>query len=171
MQGPMLQALLEDRFKLKTHQETREVPVYALTVAKGGSKLKPFLEGSCTALPLTLTRPPLQPGQQYCKAMVRPQPPTVHAEGATLTEFSKLVALVFDRPVIDRTGIAGKFDIHLEFAVDESTPRLRLSDSDDSPRGVSIFTAIQQQLGLKLEAAKGPGEFLLIDRIERPSGN
>jgi uncharacterized protein (TIGR03435 family) len=171
MWGPMLQALLEDRFKLKIHRETREVPVYALTVAKGGSKLKPFTEGSCTALPLTLPRPTLPPGQQYCNAFVRVQQPSVEAQGATLAEFSKLVALVFDRPVIDRTGIAGKFDIHLEFAVDESTPKLRPSDPDDSARGVSIFTAIQQQLGLKLESAKGPGEFLVIDRVERPSGN
>ena len=75
MQGPMLQTLLEDRFKLKTHRETREVPVYALTLEQGGSGLKPFAEGSCIPPPAKIPFPELAPGQQYCKFRVGAKPP------------------------------------------------------------------------------------------------
>lgn len=175
MQGPMLQALLEDRFKLKLHLEIREVPVYQLTVAKGGLKLQPFKEGSCT--PAEALRPPAPslPGQPPACGLlgIRTKGPNVSLEsrGISLDEFSKsALAPLLDRPVIDNTGLAGKFDFHLEFFVDESTPGLRLSPSDVPP-AASIFTAIQEQLGLKLESAKGPGEFLVIDSVERPSEN
>ena len=169
MRGPMLQALLEDRFKLKIRREIREVPVYALTVTKSGPKLNPFTEGSCTPLPVTFPVPAPEPGQRFCKAMVALRPPAVNVEG-TLAAFSKLLNLVLDRPVIDRTGITGKFDIHLEFTPDSSTPRLA-APSDEAAAAPFIFTAIQEQLGLKLVPAKGPGEFLVIDHVERPSGN
>lgn len=176
MLGPMLQALLEDRFKLKIHRETREGPVYALTLAKGGSKLKPFKEGGCTPTPLTFPVPPPAPGQRYCKAMISLRSPAVEAEGSTLGEFSKLLNLVLDRPVIDQTGIAKRFDIHLEFSRDEATPGLNGPAPDapaaaSDPTGPTIFTAIQEQLGLKLVTAKGPIELLVIDHIEKPSAN
>ncbi len=175
MQGPMLQALLEDRFKLKIHRETREVPVYALTAAKGGAKLKRFEEGSCTAMPVAYPAPALPPGQRFCKVRVALINPAVDAEGSTLAEFSKLLELVFDRPVIDTTGITGRFDIHLEFARDENTPGLLpggdVAGVPDPNAGQSILTVLQQQLGLKLVAAKGPREFLVIDHVERPSEN
>ena len=100
------------------------------------------------------------------------------AQGSTLTEFSQLLGLVLDRPVIDKTGIAGKFDIHLEFAADAATPKFlpggdmaRFAGAASDRTGVSIFTAIQQHLGLKLEPAKGPREFLVIDHVERPTEN
>jgi uncharacterized protein (TIGR03435 family) len=93
MQGPMLQALLEDGFKLKIHRETREVPVYVLTAAQGGSLLKPFTEGSCTPMPLTVPLPALAPGQEYCKVRVGMRP-AVDAQGSTLAEFSQLLDLV-----------------------------------------------------------------------------
>ena len=140
MRGPMLLALLEDRFKLKTHRETREVPVYALTVTDDGPKL---------------------------------QPPSGNSRGASLDEFSKLLHSALDRPVIDRTGIAGRFDFHLEFAPDETTPRPLGGGRGGGPRpaGPTIFTAIQEQLGLKLEPADGPVEFVVIDRVEKPAEN
>jgi uncharacterized protein (TIGR03435 family) len=173
----MMQALLEDRLKLKIHRETREVPVYALTVAQGGSRLKPFEEGSCTNMPLTVPLPALAPGQAYCKVRVGIQRPAVDAQGSTLTEFSQLLDLVLDRPVIDMTGIPGKFDIHLEFAINEATPRFlpggdlaRFAGPASNAAAPSIFTAIQQ-LGLKLEATNGPSEFLVIDHVERPIVN
>lgn len=176
MQGPMLQALLEDRFKLKIHHETREGPVYALTLARGGSKLKPFKDGSCTQMPSTFPVPKPASGQRYCKAMVSTRGPSVDAEGSTLSAFSKLLNLVLDRPVIDKTGIAGRFDIHLEFTLDQVTPGLLGLAPDTSaaasePTGPTIFTAIQEQLGLKLQPAKGPVELLIIDHVERPSTN
>jgi bla regulator protein BlaR1 len=173
MQGPMLQALFEDRFKLKSHRETREVPVYALTVVQGGFKLNPFQAGSCTTMPMKVPRPALASGQKYCKVMVSMKP-AVDAQGSTLAEFSQLLTLVLDRPVIDKTGIAGKFDLFLQFAPDPATPRFlpggdlaRPAGAAADPAGASIFTAIQE-LGLKLDPAKGPREFLVIDHIERP---
>ncbi len=175
MQGPMLQALLEDRFQLKVHRETREVPVYALTVEQGGSGLKPFMEGSCIPMPLKFPLPALAPGQQYCKVRVGIWPPTVDAQGATLGEFSQLLDLVLDRPVIDRTGSSAKFDIHLEYAPDWTTPRYlrggdlaRFAQAGLHPAAPSIFDAIQQ-LGLKLQPAKGPRDFLVMDHVERPA--
>jgi uncharacterized protein (TIGR03435 family) len=170
MQGPMLQALLEDRFNLRIHRETKEVPVYALTVARGGPKLKPSQEGSCTDQPQTFPVPPLPPGERYCAVRVAVRPPGVEAEGTTMGEFIKLLNLVLDRPVINRTGIAGKFNIHLKFTPDASTPRL-IVPADEPASAPSIFTAIQEQLGLKLVPAKGPAEFLVIDHVERPTGN
>jgi uncharacterized protein (TIGR03435 family) len=170
----MLQALLEDRFKLKLHRETREVPVYALTLEQGGSRLKPFAEGSCIPMPLKVPLPELAPGQQYCNVKVGIQPPVVDAQGSTLTEFSHLLDLVLDRPVIDKTGRSEKFDIHLEFAPDAATPRFLAGGDLATPAGApvgasgaSIFSALQQ-LGLKLEPTRGPREFLVIDHVERP---
>ena len=172
MMGPMMQALLEDRFKLKVHRESRDVPVYALTVAKAGLKLKPFREGSCTPSydgPRVTAQPPV------CKARASSRGPnlvTIDGQGMTLDEFSGLMLTAsafgfkFDRPLINKTGLAGRFDFHLEFAIDD----VRAAASSDAA-GASIFTAVQQQLGLKLEATKGPAELLVIDHIERPSEN
>lgn len=176
MHGPMLQTLLEDRFKLKIRREIKEGPMYALTLGKGSFKLKPFQEGSCIQMPLTFSLPSLPTGQRYCKVLVSFRP-SIDAEGSTLTEFAKSLNLVVDRPVIDKTGITGRFDIHLEFAHDEATPGLRglvpgtPAAAASDPVGPTIFTAIQEQLGLKLTPAKGPVEFLVIDHVERPSEN
>jgi len=100
----------------------------------------------------------------------------VDAEGSTLSEFSKLLNLVLDRPVVDKTGITRRFDIHLEFSPDEATPGLRgpLGDTPaaaSDPTGPVILAAIQEQLGLKLMPTKGPIELLVIDHVEKPSGN
>jgi uncharacterized protein (TIGR03435 family) len=182
MQGPMLQALLEDRFKLKIHRETREIPVYALTVAKGGLKLHPLEPGSCPPTMSSAERVALlQAGKalpKFCGS-IRFGKKTADFHGMSIDEFSKSLGRVLDRPIVDKTGIAGLLDFHLEFAPDETTPgllpggALHFTDtpSDDPPGGPSIFTAMQEQLGLKLEPAKGPGEFLVIDSVERPSDN
>jgi bla regulator protein blaR1 len=177
MQGPMLQSLLEDRFKLKIHRETREIPVYALTLEQGGSGLKPFAEGSCIPMPTRMPLPELPPGQQYCKVRVGAQPPLVDAQGTNLTELAHLLDLVLDRPVIDKTGTAEKFDIHLEFAPDATTPRFLpggdLAFPGGAPAGDTappIFSALHQ-LGLKLEPTRGPREFLVIDHVEKPTEN
>jgi len=166
--GPMLQALLEDRFQLKTHRETREVPVYELTVAKGGPKLQPF-DGSCTPVDFAKTpqlpTPPKAPGE--CRNVFGTSGPnsTSYYRGISVDDFAthRLGVGTVGRPVINKTGITGRFDIHLEFTPD------RNADKPDA--GPSIFTALQEQLGLKLIPAKGPGEFLVIDHVERPSEN
>jgi uncharacterized protein (TIGR03435 family) len=178
MEGPMLQALLEDRFKLQVHRENREVPVYELTVAKGGPKLQQVANGSCTPPDYsTYPMPPLPPGKKYCNNTGvggRKGPNTVlNQDEATIYYFCKLLSLVLDRPIVDKTGLAGKYNFHLEFAIDQSTPGVLdgFGLPSDAAPAPSIFTVVQQQLGLKLEATKGPREFLAIDHVERPSEN
>jgi bla regulator protein BlaR1 len=174
MFGPMMQALLEDRFQLKIHRQTSEGPVYFLTVARGGPKLQPFAEGSCT-LYYGFPRPPLAPGQTYCERMISLLKPSVQADGATLDEFSKTLRMVVGRPVIDKTGISGRFNLLVKFSREGTElgstlngPPLPAADPTDPP---SIFTAIQEQLGLKLESGRGPVDMLVIDHIEKPSEN
>jgi uncharacterized protein (TIGR03435 family) len=174
MQGPMLQTILEDRFKVRVHTETREVPVYHVTVAPGGPKLRPFKQGTC--VPINVHReepvpPPLPQGQRYCDSFVDPKGSTlaIHAEGSSIEEFVTLFlsTLSFaERRVIDRSGITGLFDIELEF-----TPPRSADDPAAAQGGVSIFTALREQLGLRLESARGPGEFLVVDSVERPAEN
>ncbi len=183
MEGPIMQTLLEDRFQLKIHRETREVPVYAVTVAKGGPKLSPFQEGSC--IPRDIPSPPPTPeerGQKFCSPIIQIKGPdlAIHAKGATLDSLFRLLYVLMDRPIIDRTGIKGRFDMDFEFARPEGQPVWRPAgdpppsppaEAASEPAGPSIFTVFEKELGLKLEPAKGPRDFFVIDRVERPSGN
>jgi uncharacterized protein (TIGR03435 family) len=101
--------------------------------------------------------------------------PAVEAQGATLDEFSKVLRVVVGRPVIDKTGITGRFDIRVEFSregTDLAAIPLKEPPSAADPGGPpSIFTALQEQLGLKLESGRGPVDTLVIDHIEKPSEN
>jgi uncharacterized protein (TIGR03435 family) len=174
----MLQALLEDRLKLKIHHSTRQVQVYVLTVATGGPKLKQFEEGGCT--PLGLPKAPvsqlfrkLEPGQKpgcFQATLISGPKMALDMRPTTLDQFSHHLEQVLGRPVINQTGIAGMFDFYLEFAVDRGTPG-RPAALDDTPGGMSIFTALQDQLGLKLETTIGPGDLIVIDHIESPAEN
>jgi uncharacterized protein (TIGR03435 family) len=94
----------------------------------------------------------------------------VFIQAATVDEFSKALGFVLARPIINKSGIAGLFDFRLEYAIDETTGGTRVAPAEE-PAGPSIFTAIQEQLGLKLDSAKGPGGRLVIDSVERPSEN
>jgi uncharacterized protein (TIGR03435 family) len=259
MQGPMLQAILEDRFKIKVHRETREIAVDALVIAGGGSKLKRFVEGSCVrrpagrastpqtlwlhikaapggklsatlesrgeiipltdvrvegqslsfggpdgfswkgaienngarlnggltgrgSMPLVFTREAAQTPavqQRDCRferGGLKQNSANIvyHAEGITIDEFVKLFLSGYrGRFVIDKTGLTGKFDIHLEEEISAEI-RQRIDPSRDlfSPSTAPpLPQALQQQLGLRLESTKGPVEFLVIDHIERPSPN
>jgi len=170
MMGPMLQALLEDRFKLKIHRETREVSVYALTVAKGGPRLQASQKGSC--IPLSPDDPPpsTAPGQPLlaCGMFRLSANGGLDIHGATMADLADLCMFFsysLDRGVIDKTGIAGMFDIHLELSPEASGDSAEPSTSTDP-----IFAAVHK-LGLKLELTKGPGKFLVIDHVERPSPN
>jgi uncharacterized protein (TIGR03435 family) len=162
MQGPMMQAVLEDRFKLKIHRETRQGPVYELAVGKGSLKLKPLQEGSCTPVVVGRPLPQLAADQRYCRNMVNPRG-AVDFEGGTLSMFAGLLGMVLDRPVIDKTGITNQVAMRLVFSPED--------DANVSPDAPGIFQAIQEQLGLKLVPAKGPVDVLVIDHIERPSEN
>jgi uncharacterized protein (TIGR03435 family) len=162
MEGPMMQTILEDRFKLKIHRETRQGPVYDLALAKGYPKLKPLQDGRCT--PVVIGRPlPLLPdGQHLCRNMVSlDSPRVVEIEGGTLSSFAGLLGMALGRPVIDKTGITSYFAIHLVFSSDDAA----------TPDAPGIAQAIQEQLGLRLVPAKGPVDVLVIDHIERPSEN
>jgi uncharacterized protein (TIGR03435 family) len=175
MQGPMMQTILEDRFKLKIHRETRQGPVYELALGKGSSKLKPFHDGSCIPPVIGGPLPLLQDGQRRCRNMASPR--SIEMEGGTLPMLAGLLGMILDRPVIDKTGIASYFEIHLAFSPDDSAaPRPIPTDpgapaAARTPDAPSIFQAIQEQLGLKLVPAKGPMDVLVIDHIERPSEN
>jgi uncharacterized protein (TIGR03435 family) len=177
--GPMMQALLEDRFKLKIRREVRDVPAYAMTVAKGGPKIQP-LKGTCA--PDAFPPPPIAPGQINCgpQGTARKGPNMAWGFIGSGDQFSKILNSMLDRPVIDKTGLAGVFNFHLEFLPDETSPgfimRLRAVEGADAgptdpTGGTSIFTAMQEQLGLRLEPAKGPKELLVVERVERPSEN
>jgi bla regulator protein BlaR1 len=181
MHGPMLQRILEDRFKLKAHQETREVPVYELTVAKGGLKIQHTEPGGCVDEDLTNVGRPRGPGgKPLCVIGKRTNGNnvTVWSRGMTLNQICHyLDGIGIDRPVIDKTDVADteKFDIQLQFSVDETTPGIHPQTVGDAgyqgdPLFPSLFTAMQQ-VGLKLVPARGPGQFVVIDSVEKPSGN
>jgi uncharacterized protein (TIGR03435 family) len=176
MTGPMMQALLEQYFHLKIHQQMAQGPVFFLRVARGGAKLHSFVEGSCT-LRDTSPPAPLGPGQKYCESNMSGGPPaSIEAHGATLDDFSSMLHAMLGRPVINKTGIAGRFDLRVEFSRESTTlGPLRPGDVDgDAPASdppEPIFSALPGQLGLRLEPAKGPVEAFVIDHIEKPAVN
>ena len=143
----MLRSLIEQRYQLKLHRETRNLPVFALVVAKSGPKLRPHAAGSAEVVMRTVQGSWTLNNVDIRWLASRPSRQLKHT-------------------VIDRTGIQRRYDFKLEWAREEGggdTPT-------DANRG-SIFTAIQEQLGLKLESGKGPIEILVIDYVEKPSGN
>ena len=149
----MFQQLMAERFKLAVHWETRELPVYALTVAKSGSKLQASTKpGSGTSSGHGLFT----------------------ADGMTLAEISQSLtqelATELGRVVIDKTGIAGRYDVTLKWTPNADGAAAD-NETEDTSSGPSIFTALQEQLGLKLESTKGPVQVLVIDHIEMPSEN
>jgi uncharacterized protein (TIGR03435 family) len=166
----MVQALLEDRFQLKLHREARESRAYALVAAKGGIKLQASKAGSCEE------RKPDTQDPKGCGNLAWSQQ-RVDGTDITREAFATALTQTLQQPVIDRTGFTGKFDVHVEWAPDQSTPGILVpdpgppEDGATDPNGKSIFTVLQEQLGLKLESTKGPVEFLVIDRLERPSEN
>jgi len=170
---PMVRTLLEDRLRLQVHRDSKEMQVYALVVAKAG-KLHPA-EGECGPPP-SGPLPAPEPGKL-------PTPPCgfffvvpghLSAQKAAIGGLSDSLSLLTDRIVLDKTGLAGKYDINLEFTPDQSQfqapPGVTPAPPIDS-NGPSLFTALQEQLGLKLESQKGPVEIIVIDHVERPSEN
>jgi uncharacterized protein (TIGR03435 family) len=138
----MVQSLFADRFKLVTHWEMRESAVYLLSIGKNGTKLR---EGGGVKLN----------GSVQIGASGKLDWPN----GLPMPILARILSGYTDRPVVDRTNLPGTYGITLDFS---------LSDGDDRP---SIFTAVQEQLGLKLEAGKAPIDMLVIDHIEKPSPN
>jgi len=150
----MLQALLADRFGLSIRREMREQAVYALVVDKRGPKLQLSKED----LPWTLAR--AQGKEQSSGRMI--------FENESMPDFAFALStlVVVGRVVVDKTGLTGNYDFKLNFA-----PPDRLSDPSTTQDAPSIFTAVQEQLGLRLEAQRAPVEFLVIEHVERASDN
>jgi uncharacterized protein (TIGR03435 family) len=171
LQYRRMQTLLQDRFKLALHHETKELPIYELTVAKGGSKLQ---------RPSCLQRDPgdrtIAPGKamsDYC-GFGGWSKSRYEATTGSMADLAGGLSGLLERIVVDKTGITGTFHIVLTFTPDDST--VRLPDIPGAPEqppadSANIFTAIQEQLGLKLESAKGPVDVLVIDHVEKPSEN
>jgi uncharacterized protein (TIGR03435 family) len=152
----MLQALLKDRFKLELRRETKDAPIYELVVAKGGSKLQ---EDTTSAKQL----------------MARTGPGKVAAQKGSTAMFAQLLGTLAGRPVVDKTGLKSTYTFKLEWTPDVGEGGLGRPGGPDvappDPGGPSLFTAIQEQLGLRLESAKGPVESLVIASVDKPTEN
>jgi len=165
----MLQTLLEDRFKLAYHRETKDAQVYALTLAKRGGDLGPKLSRSkdpdC----------PVNPdGANFCG--VNPRPGLISGQRVPMTRIARELSPFAGRPVLDETRLTGAFDFQLTWTPDQSLSngdgdKLNKAGITIDPIGPSFFSAIQEQLGLKLESKKGQIEILVIDRAEPPGEN
>jgi uncharacterized protein (TIGR03435 family) len=176
----MTRALIEDRFKLKVHRTEKSAPVYELTTSKKGAKLQKAKEGACLAVVDPNNPPDFQTGPTLCgmRMLSRRFSMSLEAHGMTMKVFAARLGLRMDRDVIDATGLEGAFDFRLEFSPDASTPgfgpgrsAIDGADSPALPDAPSIFTALEDQLGLKLQPANGTSEVLVIDEVERPSEN
>jgi len=164
----MLQSLLEDRFQLKIHRETRDLPVYVLTVAKNG--FRPQKQDCVTLDPDNPpTRPePGQPLAKYCGNILygrNGENRTLDGAEITMTQFVQYgLGNNADRMILDKTGLAGKYTFHLEWLPGDIAGSAQSS-------GPSLFTALEEQLGLKLESTKAPIEVLVVDQVAKPSAN
>jgi uncharacterized protein (TIGR03435 family) len=157
-QMAMLRNLLAERFKLTFHREQKEFSIYVLEVAKGGPKLK----ASAGA--------PDDPSSVI--STVYPQKILMPARNATLGDLASVMQrAILDRPVVDKTGLTGRYDFDLEWAPDETQFGGAIPAAEAEAVSPPLFVAIQQQLGLRLEATRGPIAALVVDSAERPSAN
>ena len=169
----MLQPALADRFKLKVHTETKQLPVYELVVAKGGSKLKEASPGDTYANGIK------GPDGTSRAGMMRFGPGQLTAQAVPMTSLANMLSQQLQRTVLDKTGLTGKYDLELSWTPDQGSDPMfkgpegspQRGDGAPDSSGPSIFTALQEQLGLKLQSAKGPVETLVIDHVEMPSEN
>jgi uncharacterized protein (TIGR03435 family) len=173
----MLQALLADRFNLRVHRETRELSIYTLVIAKNGPKLKEAkpddnspdrIKGADGLAATNVVSMGASGGAM-----------TMTGQAVSMPMLIRLLSQRVGRIVVDKTGLTGNFDFYMQFTPEEGG---LLAASSDAPGGASplppsdpgapsIFTAVQEQLGLKLESGKGPVEIVVIDHVDRPSGN
>jgi uncharacterized protein (TIGR03435 family) len=147
----MFRPLLAERFQLKSHRETRQTTIYSLTVAKNGPKLQPTASG--------------------VRGYIRPGRGLIEGKGIDMAMLTNFLGASLGQAVTDKTGVVGGFDLRLEWTPTEGELDYKYVNRPLDPNRSSIFTSIQDQLRLKLEASKGPIEVLVIDHIERPSEN
>jgi uncharacterized protein (TIGR03435 family) len=157
-QMTMLRQLLADRFKLTFHRERREFSIYELEVAPGGPKLRPSKADA--------DEPPA------VVSMVYPQKVVLPARNATMADFVAMMQrAMMDRPVVDGTGLKGRYDFDLEWAPDETQFGGELPRASSDAQAAPLFTAIREQLGLEFKATRGPVDALVVDGAERPTEN
>jgi uncharacterized protein (TIGR03435 family) len=157
-QMSMLRSLLSDRFKLTFHREQKAFSIYQLELASSGPKLKPSKE------------PP--DAQPALISTVYPQRIVLPARNVTMNDLTSLLQrAVLDRPVVNKTGLAGRYDFDLTWAPDETQFGGDVPVASADAPSPPLFTAMQEQLGLRLEATRGPVDALVIDTAERPSAN
>ena len=179
--GGMLRTLLADRFKLSTHRETREMPVYTLVMSRADGALGTRLrrsevsEEACAARRAAIRRrepvPPQEPGKPPVCGSGRTVPGRITAVGWSMEQLVNALMPFAGRVVLDRTGRVGLFDADLEWTPDQM-PRPQPDDPDPpriDPNGPSLFTALQEQLGLKLDSARGPVDVLVVDNVAKPT--
>ncbi len=175
----MLEALLVDRFNVKIHRESKELPVYTLVIAKSGPKIQEAKTDEPTSTEpgrggfgrgsMTMTAG----GKGGARSQI------LTGQAVPIASLIRILTGVLERPVLDKTGLMGLYDVKLEWSPDDSETQAAPSGAPSSQTppapsgsgGPDLFTAIQQQLGLKLESGKGPVDIIIIDHVERPSGN
>jgi len=170
--GPLqaiMRSLLAERFKLAVHRETRDFPVYALQLARSDRRLGPQLRASATdCAALAASGQPQASPDQKPRCGVRATGGHMLAGGLPVAQLATLLSTMVDRTVVDRTGLPGAFDLELNWTPDR-LPQRPDAAPPSNPDNPSIFTALREQLGLKLESAKAPTGVLVIDHVERPT--
>jgi uncharacterized protein (TIGR03435 family) len=168
----MLQSLLEDRFQLKIHREVKEAPIYNLTVAKNGPKMKLSPDQTPVEFPALP-----QPGGSIPRGRIRLRAVAGQLEAAAepVKDLATVLSDLLSRPVINRTDLKYLYDFKLEWSP-ELIQGLAAGGNGQppataNPSGPSLFTAVEEQLGLKLESSKGPVEVLVIDSVQKPTEN
>jgi uncharacterized protein (TIGR03435 family) len=147
----LIRKVLAERFGLKLHRDSRELSVYAITVAKGGEKMVRSM-GDPNGLP--------DENDNASNGLV-----TMRVTNMSMVDFAMIFQFFLDRPSVDQTGLTGRYDFQLKWTPDEG----HVATDGNAPPG--LFTAIQEQIGLKLEPVKAPAQVLVIDAVQRPSGN
>jgi uncharacterized protein (TIGR03435 family) len=173
----MLRTLLADRFKLKVHTETREAPAYALEIARSDGKLGPQLHkadvdcGAVMAATAKTGQPPAppEPGKApVCSVAVAPG--RILATGVPMSRLAGGLSRFVNRPVVDRTNLIGDYAVELQWSPDQPAPDPTGADASRSPSDLpSMFTALREQLGLKLESIRTRVDVLVIDHVEHPT--
>lgn len=158
----MFQSLLEDRFKLKVHRETRDIPEYQLTVGKGNPRLEP---SKSTPMTLAIEGRSFTAPAGKCGTTLWQEGAHVVCHAADMATIASQFSTLLAAPVADQTGLTGAYDMNLLYIPDDSQLKA------DAPPGPSLLEAIQGELGLRLEKGKGPIDVLVMDHVEKPSDN
>jgi uncharacterized protein (TIGR03435 family) len=163
----LLQNLLEERFQLKLHKETKTLTMYDLEVAKGGPKLKAAVIPETTEEGAKMPDDGKLPGGGKMHGRMMMGPGMFQGQSVTMQAIANQMSSIVHYTVVDKTGLKGEFDVDLKWSADQGGS----AGGDSSADAVSIFTAVQEQLGLKLQSTKGLVETVMIDHAEMPTAN